>query len=195
MSIEVNVYKAEEEIERLLTSNPRAVKAFDKAIRKLLQRTARDVRKANAAVIGNDPRKAARAVKTAVYKRILGGAVSILDKKRASGTRARLVRSRKLDSNPHQRGGNRMQRSQRTEDMETYFGSDRAFVLRFLNSGADRTNVGAMRSRSGSHLKAPANRGRITARNFFAAATIRAMEANMAQFEEDFHNELKDILE
>lgn len=195
MSIEVNVYKAEEEIESLLTSNPRAAKAFDKAIRKLLQRTARDVRRANAAAIGNDPRKAARAVKTAVYKRILGGAVSILDKKRASGTRARLVRARKLDSNPHQRGGNRMQRSQRTEDMETYFGSDRAFVLRFLNSGADRTNAGAMRSRSGSHLKAPANRGIITARNFFDAATTRAMEANMAQFEEDFRNELKDILE
>ncbi len=195
MEIQVNVYKAEEDIESLLSTNPRAVKAFDKAIRKLLQRVAREVRKANASQIANDPRKAAQAVKSALYKRILGGSVSILDKKRAGSTRARLVRARKLDSNPTQRGGNRMARSQRTEDMETYFGSDRAFVLRFLNSGADRTNAGAMRSRSGSHLKAPATRGRITARNFFDAATIRAMEANMAQFEEDFRSELKDILE
>lgn len=195
MEIQVNVYKAEEDIESLLSTNPRAVKAFDKAIRKLLQRVAREVRKANASQIANDPRKAAQAVKSALYKRILGGSVSILDKKRAGSTRARLVRARKLDSNPNQRGGNRMARSQRTEDIDTYFGSDRAFVLRFLNSGADRTNTGAMRSRSGAHLRAPANRGMISARNFFDAATMAAMERNMAQFEEDFRNELKDILE
>jgi hypothetical protein len=42
---------------------------------------------------------------------------------------------RKLDENPNQRGGNRRPRSQRTEQIDTYYGKDRGFILRFLNSG------------------------------------------------------------
>lgn len=126
-----------EMFDHLLTTDTK----FNDNTRALIRSVLKDARKKLSRDISgyldNDPRKAARAVKFAVYKTLFGGNLSILSKFKA-GARYELVRQRKLEQNPHQRGGNRRPRSKRTQQLETYFGADRGFVLRFLNAG---TNV------------------------------------------------------
>ena len=64
-----------------------------------------------------------------------------------------------------------MPRSRRTEDLLTYQGADRGFILRFLNAGtSDRE------SRIG-------NRGNISARSFFATSSQQAMEKAAEQLD------------
>lgn len=74
------------------------------------------------------------AVKRYVASKYLGGVVSILDGK-ASGSRNSYEAPRKL--RPGQRGGNRMLRSPRTDDILHYGPDERGFVLRFINSGTN----------------------------------------------------------
>jgi hypothetical protein len=142
-------------VNSLLTTNPE----MDRLVRKLINVATRDARnrvsKDIAGAIGNDPRKAARAVKHMVYKQLFGANISILSKRHASNSRATLVRQRQLDRTPHQRGGNRRPKSSRTKQLESYFGSDRGFVLRFLNSGTTQ------------RMTKYGNRGAITGNNMF----------------------------
>lgn len=142
-------------VNSLLTTNPE----MDRLVRKLINVATRDARnrvsKDIAGTIGNDPRKAARAVKHMVYKQLFGANISILSKRKASNSRATLVRQRQLDRTPHQRGGNRRPKSSRTKQLESYFGSDRGFVLRFLNSGTTQ------------RMTKYGNRGAITGNNMF----------------------------
>ena len=79
-----------------------------------------------------DPRGTRGAVKRYVASKYLGGVVSILDGK-ASGSNNSYEAPRKL--RPGQRGGNRMIRSQRTDDMLHYGPDERSFILRYINSG------------------------------------------------------------
>ena len=79
-----------------------------------------------------DPRETRRAVKRYIASKYLGGVVSIRDGK-ASGSRNSYEAPRKL--RPGQRGGNRMIRSQRTDDNLHYGPDERSFILRFINSG------------------------------------------------------------
>lgn len=79
-----------------------------------------------------DPRGTRGAVKRYVASKYLGGVVSIMDGK-ASGNRNSYEAPRKL--RPGQRGGNRMLRSQRTDDILHYGPDERSFILRFINSG------------------------------------------------------------
>lgn len=191
MEIEINTYKVEEELQKLMMTNPDVKKAVRRVITRLLSRvrssTSRDIR----GVLPSDPRKASQAVKAAAYKRILGGSVSILDKKKASNTRVRLVRSRKIDSNPHQRGGNRMKRSARTEQMDSFYGSDRAFILRWLDSGADRTSPGSQRRRGN---RTPGNRGTIAPRNFFESLAQGNLDKLSENLDELIYDELKKFI-
>ena len=162
---------------RLLVSDPETRKRLKAVIRKEIKnarnKTASDVRNS----LENDPRSAYRAVKHAVYKSVLGGNVSILAARKA-GVRYRLLVPRKLDENPNQRGGNRIPRSPRTEALETYFGKDRGFVLRFLNSGTEERHT-----RFG-------NRRSIAARYIFERTAPwhmdQAAEAIAKAFEEEF---------
>lgn len=79
-----------------------------------------------------DPRGTRGAVKRYIASKYLGGVVSILDGKR-TGSRNSYEAPRKL--RPGQRGGNRMIRSNRTDDMLHYGPDERNFILRFINSG------------------------------------------------------------
>ena len=162
---------------RLLVTDPDTRKRLKAAIRQEIKnartKTTADVHNS----LDNDPRKAYRAVKYSVYKKVLGGNESILSSRKA-GARYMLLRPRKLDENPNQRGGNRIPRSDRTVSLDTYFGKDRGFVLRFLNSGtAERT------SKYG-------NRGSIKARHIFANSApgrmSAAAEAIARAFEDEF---------
>lgn len=157
-----------QELESLLMSNPAMEKKVQKIVRKVLSHVRKDVSQAARNAMGADPRQAYKAVKTAVYRQILGGNVSLLNKRRASGKTSGYEPPRKL--RPGQRGGNRVPRGSRTQQVMDYEGSDRIFILRFLNQGTGQRTTG---SRGGRIVGA--NRGRITPRNFFALTSHSAM--------------------
>ena len=120
--------------------------------------------------MNGDPRQAYKAVRYAVYKRILGGQVNILDPRKVQ--KAPYNPPRKLQ--PKQRGGNRMTRSNRTQDLMEYYGASRAFVLRFLNAGTEARYNGGRNGRTEQERDKfiMANegmnyRGRIAPRNWF----------------------------
>ena len=169
------IVRQKQELERLLMSNPAMEKKVHGLIRKVLLAARRDVSKSAQEKIKTDPRQAYKAVKSAVYRRILGGNISILNKRKAGkrGPVPPIVHQleTRVNSKGNHRGGNRMPRSRRTEDLLTYQGADRGFILRFLNAGtSDRE------SRIG-------NRGSISARNFFENSSQKAMEQAAAQLD------------
>lgn len=118
--------------EHLLTTDP----GFDKNVKTVIKRVLKEARKNlsrdASSYIKDDPRKAARAVKYAVYKQMFGGNLSILQK-RTAGPRYDLQRQRTL--RPGQRGGNRLPRVPARNRLDYYYGEDRGFILRFLASG------------------------------------------------------------
>lgn len=159
--------KQREELERLMMSNPDMEKRVQKLIRKVLMQARKAVANQAKSEMSSDPRQAYKAVKTAVYRRILGGSVSILNKRRA-GAPGSYEPPRKLRQG--QRGGNRVPRGQRTQQMMSYQGADRAMILRWLNQGTGERTAGTR----GGHLSG--NRGSIAARNFFSSSSHRAMQ-------------------
>ena len=167
--------RQKQELESLLMSNPAMEKKVQGLIRKVLLVARKEISTAASGKIKNDPRQAYKAVKTAVYRRILGGNVSILNKRKAGkrGPVPPVIHQleTRVNSKGNHRGGNRMPRSRRTEDLLTYQGADRGFILRFLNAGTD-----SRESRIG-------NRGSIAARSFFATSSQRAMEQAASQLE------------
>ncbi len=181
---EVNEQKAQQiqkTLASLLVSNPETRNRLKKLIRNEIKNVAKNLRRDVRQVMQEDPRKAYRAIKSTVYRRILGANVSILNPRKA-GARYMLVRDRKLDQNPNQRGGNRVTRSERTNQVDSYFGRDRAFILRFLNSGTSDRMAG---SRGG---RLSGNRGSIAARNWFDRMALRQMDAaadNLGKLIED----------
>jgi hypothetical protein len=163
------------ELEKLMMSNPAMEKKVQGLIRKVLMTARRQVSGDIKGDIKNDPRQAYKAVKSAVYRRILGGNISILSKRHA-GKRGPVLPivhklETQLNSKGNHRGGNRMPRSRRTEDLLTYQGADRGFILRFLNAGTDVRESGV------------GNRGSIAPRNFFANSSQKAMEKAAEQLD------------
>ena len=169
------IVRQKQELESLLMSNPAMEKKVQGLIRKVLLAARKEISTAASGKMKSDPRQAYKAVKSAVYRRILGGNVSILSKRRA-GKRGPLPPvvhqlETRVNSKGNHRGGNRMPRSRRTEDLLTYQGADRGFILRFLNAGTDDRE-----SRVG-------NRGAISARSFFASSSQKAMEKAAEQLD------------
>ena len=178
----------QKELEALLMSNPAMEKKVQALIRKVLMQARRTIGKAAADEMDSDPRQAYKAVKTAVYRQILGGNVSLYRKKRASSTRSNYEPPRTLREG--QRGGNRRLRSGRTKQLQSYMGSDRGFVLRWLEGGANgrviefRNDPHREKVKRGSHggdLKKYGKtintgaRGNIAPRNFFGTSSQTAM--------------------
>ena len=159
--------KQRQELESLLMSNPAMEKKVQGLIRKVLLAVRREVGKNAKGVMKSDPRKAYKAVKSTVYRQILGGSVSLLNRKHAKGG-GTYEPPRTLRTG--QRGGNRVQRSERTQRVMSYEGGDRAFILRFLNQGTTKRMAGSR----GGHLSG--NRGYIAPRNFFAGSSQTAMQ-------------------
>ena len=176
-----------QELEQLMMSNPQMEKRVQKLIRQVLLAARKEVSNAAKEAIKTDPHKAYKAVKTAVYRRILGGSVSILNKR---GTKFdNYEPPRKLQ--PGQRGGNRRLRSQRSDQLLHYAGDSRAFVLRFLNSGtqgrvieftSDPHRPKVKRGSQGGDIRKygkttnTGRRGNIAARNFFGNSSHIAMQ-------------------
>lgn len=170
------------ELESLLMSNPAMEKKVQKIIRKVLLAARKSLSNEAKGIMKSDPRQAYKAVKTTVYRQILGGSVSILSKRRASQSGG----SYEPPRHPSRRGGNRRKRSARTIDLQSYWGSDRGFILRFLEAGTkDRyiDHLQKIRRADGTYKfkwkttgRDYGYRGRIKARNFFGNSSLLAME-------------------
>lgn len=177
----------QKKLEELQTKDPGMRTAIQDVIRRVLKEVRRAV--SNSAKEGlqmdSDPRKAYKAVRSAVYKRILGGQVNILARRKA-GSPGNYQKPKK---GLPKRGGNRWGRSDRTKALEGYEGMDRGFILRFLNAGTvDRGiwsysdkdgNRHSLGSASSMNIKTRAlsgNRGSISARNWFGDRTQRELE-------------------
>ena len=182
-------------LEQMKTQGTDFEKRLREAIRKILGAARAELRKdaASGLDIKNDPRHAYKAVRSAVYKRILGGQVNILQKRRAGSPTS----YRKPLKGLPRRGGNRWGRSERTKQLEGYEGTDRGFILRFLNAGTadrgitsytDRTGTRhSLGSASSQDIKTHAwtgNRGSIAARNWFGGASHAALEKASLQLQE-----------
>ena len=153
-------------LEAMLVSNPDTAKAVRKLITQEIAKARAAISQSARGSLRTDPRDAYKAVRRSVYKSILGGQVNILNPKGGASSSGSPYRpQRKLDTNPHQRGGNRRKRSARTDQVDGYVGKDRGFILRFVNSGTT-----TRQTRYG-------NRGSIAARNFMASAGQRELEA------------------
>ena len=122
----------EKKIKEIETTNPGFEKRLRGVIRKVLKQARDELsRKADDGLgIKNDPRHAYKAVRYAVYRRIFGGQVNILQSRKAHSPNnyepPRTLRQ-------GQRGGNRMKRSKRTDKVMHYEGMDRGFILRWIN--------------------------------------------------------------
>ena len=179
-NIEVDGFvKQREELEKLLMSNPAMEKKVQGLIKKVLMEVRRHLGEDATKAMDSDPRQAYKAVKTTVYRQILGGNVSILSKKRKGVKFSDYEPIRTLV--PGQRGGNRKKRSDRSEYLLKYAGSDRGFVLRFIDGGTrDRgINFTPNENRKVDKWNKHPNtgfRGRIAPRNFFGTHSHSEME-------------------
>lgn len=149
-------------------------------IRKETAQAKKQVVAAARAALPNDPRKAYQGVKLIVYKDGNGAMLNILDGKKVKkmavyrpkrGGRSGIVRRRYV--------------SKRTKQLRGYTGRDRAFILRFVNSGT-KIRQATVYSRGAFEVTAAnadskgytmANRGKIVGRGFFAPAADAAMNA------------------
>ena len=121
----------EKKLEQLRTDNPGFEKRLRDVIRKVLGHARANLRKDAASGLGmdSDPRHAYKAVRFAVYKRLFGGQLNILQSRRA-GASTTYSPPRTLKAG--QRGGNRRLRTSR--NLDKYEGVDRGFILRFFRA-------------------------------------------------------------
>lgn len=167
--------KRREDLDRMMIGNPEMEKRVQKLVRQVIIAARRAVSEDARGEMRSDPRQTYKAVKSAIYKRILGGSISILNRKKTSGGASSYEPPRKL--RPNQRGGNRVPRGSNTQRIMGYSGADRGFILRFLNAGTSDRVAG---TRGG---RLTGNRGRIAARNFFGRTSQQAMERAAQQLE------------
>ena len=165
---------------RIMTNDPHMAKELRGFIKKALKEARKNLTKDARDYMNSDPRKAANAVKYAVYKSLFGGNLSILQKGRGkAGAKYELVRQRKVAQNPHMRGGNRRTRYDKRNRLDYYYSSDRGYILRFLASGT----VSRM-SRFG-------NRGSIRQSDWFGHTAPFEMEAAAGKVAEAINEYVK----
>lgn len=180
------------------TKNPE----MQRRIREVIRATLAKVRKSlqgqaqSGLQMQSDPRKAYKAVRMAVYRRIFGGQVNILQSNK-SGAGHYYEPPR----HPSHRGGNRMAQSGRTRKMMSYQGSERGFILRFLNQGTDVRYTGGRNGRTESERSrfieshgGRGHRGSIAARNWFGSASQRELENAAANLDKMIDDIVSGIL-
>ena len=174
------------QLDALLASNPDMEKRMRRVISKVMVKAQKRMQKDVGDDIPHDHRNAAKAVRKAVYRRVLGGNINILRKRRATEGASNYTPKRTLRSG--QRGGNRRLRSGRTIQLNSYQGSDRGFILFWLNSGTNNRNIeefrkdphrsAVKRGSQGGDLDKYGKttntgaRGKIAARNVFASHIV-----------------------
>ena len=179
VSLEVNdavVLEQKQILEKALSTNPKTQKALQKLIREVITQARKDTMDAIKFDNG-DPREAVRSIRRSVYKKILGANINIYNSRKAHGTN-----NYEPPRNPSVRGGNRMKRSTRTQQIMSYAPQDRGMILRWVNSGTQkRQALGGRMGKRGYDSSRGGNRGSISARNFFRnagePALVKAVDA------------------
>ena len=159
----------------MLLSNKRMEAKVRKIIERVLIHARQEMRDK---VRGVSKKEAELAIRKSIYKRVLGGNLNIASPRWKSGKSAPLppIRHRldyETNRKGNHRGGNRMPRSRRTESLLTYWGADRGFIMRFLNSGTPERDTNGVRYV-----------GQIAARNWFGNMGQRELERAAQMFDE-----------
>lgn len=162
-----------EKLDKIQSSNPTIEKSIQNIIRKALADARKDLSSSAKRALKNDPRDAYKAVKFRVYRSILGGNLSILNNRKHGGMTSGYEPPRTLREG--QRGGNRVKRGGRTQQVMDYYGPERAFILRFMNDGNYKTSPRQAGTRGG-RLKG--NRGDLKniPRGWFKPEALKSME-------------------
>lgn len=164
-------------LEQALSTDPKTVKVLQKLIRDVILQARSQV--INQLEFKNgDPYRSRLAVRTSVYKQILGANINIYNSRRRHGTQnytpARTMRN-------GQRGGNRRTPSPRTIALQSYAPEDRGFILRFVNSGTKARYTGGRNGEGDKFDRFIMNhdgrgyRGSIQGTNFFGRAGEQAL--------------------
>lgn len=152
-------------IEQLMTDNPDFRKRLQDIIRTDIWEARNAVVRNISGVFGNgDPAESRRAIRNIVYEKILGANLNMMNMKRGTAKWSVRQVERKVEQNPHMRGGNRRKRSYKTIRMHGYEGKARGMILRWVDEG----NQEERKTRYG-------NRGMITPRNFFRPTAQAAL--------------------
>jgi len=189
------IVKQSQVLEAALSTNPKTQRALQKLIRTAILDARRKVVQAAADKMESDPRGAANAVRTSVYKRVLGANINIYNSRKAHGSTS-YESPRKGVSG---RGGNRLPRSAKTKRYMGYDALDRGFILRWINDGTHKGDRSINFKRDERRNRWPSvpkwskhpntgNRGTIAARNFFKGAGESALVQaadNLANMIED----------
>lgn len=182
VSLEINnslVLEQKQVLEQALSTNPKTQKILQKLIKQVIFEARAKVVAAAGSSMAHDPRETRKAVRTTVYKQILGANINMCDSRKAHGTNDYEPPRR---SKVGQRGGNRIPRSAKTERMMKYKSYDRGMILRWQNTGTS-----GRASRYG-------NRGSIAPRNFFRGSAQRALSAAINHLSQLIDTELNNIL-
>lgn len=133
-----------------------------KILRNAMKITQKAVKEGYKSSVHSDPRKAVQGVKISVYREGMGATVSLNNPK--SSRSSKVVRASITRTGGASGILRHRKRSERTEQVDGYWGKDRAMILRFINKGTiERVAFKRTRSKSGC----TANRGVISARGFF----------------------------
>ena len=175
-------------LEAALSTNPKTQKALQKLINKVLKEARLDTVSSIKRIYKNgDPRGTAHNVRRIVYKEILGGNLNILVRRKAKASSPNNYEPpRKL--RPNQRGGNRVPRGRRTDEVMHYGPLDRWWIQYILNQGTTERQAG---TRSG---RLHGNRGSIAPRNFFTTAARPALQKAVENLSRLIDTELEAML-
>lgn len=184
---EKTVVKQLQVLEKALSTDPKTERRLRKLIGDVIKEAREEVVRAVGSSMVSDPRGTKNSVRRTVYKKILGANLNIFNSQKA-GAPSDYEPPRKLDSNPRQRGGNRVPRSPNTRRLMFYNSKDRGFILRFLNSGTGIREAGT----KGGRLHG--NRGAIAARNFFRQNAQVEMEKAVERLSQIVEFELAKIM-
>lgn len=168
--------------DQLMTTNPELRKRFREIIHDDLWKTRNAVvRNIQSIFLNGDPMEARRAIRNIVYQKLLGGNLNILTPRRGTANWKVTQKQRKVEQNPHMRGGNRRRRSRDTIRREGYEGKARGFILRFVDSGTKERNITFTSNpnrKVTKHNKHPNTgyRGAIAPRRFFEQAAKAGLD-------------------
>lgn len=190
------ILKEQKALEAALSTNPKTQKVLQKLIRQVIFEARRNVVNATHSKLKHDPREAARAVRTTVYKKVLGANLNILDSSKNYG-KTSYRPPHKLEQG--QRGGNRRPRSPETERYMGYSGFNRGFILRWANEGTQDRSISFTHNpkrKVDKWNKHPNTgyRGRMTNYNFFVRYGENALNMAANKLAEMIETEFANII-
>ena len=167
-------------------------KSLYNSIRRYMADAETELRKLTIGTMGiaNDPRASRYGVsrdKVRSKKGLIWGQIKIYQPKTAGSMKSTYVQPRKLDQNPHQRGGNRVPRSARTQQVLDYGPRDRGFILRFLEGGTGQRTAGTRNGRLHG------NRGSISPRHYFSRSVNSPVDAVMEHLAQRIDQRIEEL--